>query len=188
VSSPSILSSPSAICLSLVLSPTLFRLTEFQAVPTIYTARSRASERHNLDVYLSCSLSLVSVSRFRVKTLAQIERSARTKKCPGQAALLDRRNYMANTVLAEFADLEDVHCRNRGVVSNHTAKSQESLWIERTRWTRHLEDVQLSGAVTSIRTPHHTHEPMPAELTRAIDHLVDTAYASVLEDKVIFFG
>jgi hypothetical protein len=161
---------------------------EFQAVPTIYTAWSRASERHNLDVYLSCSLSLVSVSRFRVKTLAQIERSARTKKCPEQAALLDRRNYMANTVLAEFADLEDVNCRNRGVVSNHTAKSQESLWVERARWTRHLEDVQLSGAVTSIRTPHHTHEPMPTELTRAIDHLVDTAYASVLEDKVIFFG
>jgi hypothetical protein len=44
-----------------VLSPTLFRLVEFPDVPTIYTARSRASERHKLDLYPSCSSSPSSV-------------------------------------------------------------------------------------------------------------------------------
>jgi hypothetical protein len=62
VSSPSILSSPSVICLSPVLSPTLIPLVEFPAVPTIYTARSRASGRHNLDLYPSCPSSPSSVS------------------------------------------------------------------------------------------------------------------------------
>jgi hypothetical protein len=62
VLSPSILSSQSVICLSPVRSPTLFRLLEFPAVPTIYTAQSRASERHNLDLYPSCSSSPSSVS------------------------------------------------------------------------------------------------------------------------------
>jgi hypothetical protein len=54
VSSPCILSSPSVTHLSPVLSPALFRLMEFPAVLTIYTARSRASERHNLDLYQRC--------------------------------------------------------------------------------------------------------------------------------------
>ena len=61
VSSPCILSSPSVTYLSPVLSPALFRLVEFPAVLTIYTARSRASERHNLDLYPPCSSSPSSV-------------------------------------------------------------------------------------------------------------------------------
>ena len=69
VSSPFILSSPSANCLSPVSSSTLFRLVEFQAVPTSYSnGTSRAFERHNLDVYPSCCSSPILVS---LRILAQ---------------------------------------------------------------------------------------------------------------------
>jgi hypothetical protein len=95
---------------------------------------------------------------------------------------------MATTVLAELADLGDAQSRNRDIVSNRTAKSEVSPWLERTRWIRYLGGVQLGDAAALLRTPNYLHEPMLAELTKAIDRLVDMAYDSVCEDKVNFFG
>jgi hypothetical protein len=125
---------------------------------------------------------------FRVKTPTQREGLTPGEDHQEQAAPLSRGDYMATTVLAELADLEDIQCRDRDVVSNNTAKSQVSPWLERTRWTRYLEGVRLGEAAALIGTPDHTNEPILAELIQAIDRLVEVAYTSVCEDKVNFFG
>jgi hypothetical protein len=102
---------------------------------------------------------------FRVKTPAQREGLTPTQKYQEQVALLDRGDYMATTVFAELADLENIQERNRDIISNQTAKSQVLPWLEHTRWTRYLEGIQLSEAGALIRTHDYTREPILTELT-----------------------
>jgi hypothetical protein len=125
---------------------------------------------------------------FRVKLSVLGLAPRRAQRRQEQASYLDRGQYIANEVLETLAELEAVQSQQQNFISDCAAKSQVSPWLERTRWRQYLNGVELSKAVALARLPDPIQETVLVEVAGAIDRLVQTAYVSVCEDKVNFFG
>ena len=99
-----------------------------------------------------------------------------------------RGSVMATSIFRQLAHLESTVEKEERSVSDQHVKNQVSPWLERTRWSQYLNGVQFSEAAKLADLPNPMREPAPEEISKSIDRLVSTAYASVCEDKVNFFG
>lgn len=98
-------------------------------------------------------------------------------------------NHDAGTeeVFRKLAMLEEQHAHATSVFQDNPAKTQVSPWLERTRWPNYLHGVRLAEAAQLARLPD-PEECILTELTSSIDRLIESAYATVNEDKVNFFA
>jgi hypothetical protein len=117
----------------------------------------------------------------------------RVKHCMSQSLGTERRIEVedhdtgTDEVFRKLAMLEEQHAHATSVFQNTSAKTQVSPWIERSRWPNYLNGVRLAEAARLARLP----EPQECILTgliSSIDRLIESAYASVNEDKVNSFA
>jgi hypothetical protein len=90
-------------------------------------------------------------------------------------------------VFRKLAMLEEQHGHTTSVFQHMPVKTQVSPWLERTRWPKYLNGVRFAEAARLARLPD-PEECILMSLISSIDRLIESAYATVNEDKVNFFA
>lgn len=124
---------------------------------------------------------------FRVKAPA-IENGDATMQVQHGLTGSDEGEFVMNQTFGTLARLEATESQQELILDNELSETQASPWLERTRWLHYLKGIPLDKASALARLPKQHEEPILFQLALAIDRLVETAYLSLCEEKVNFFG
>jgi hypothetical protein len=124
---------------------------------------------------------------FRVKH--RMDQSLGTEGRINQQAVREVEDHDTGTdeVFRKLAMLEEQHGHATSVFQDIPAKTQVSPWLERTRWRKYLNGVRFAKAARLARLPD-PEECNLMGLISSIDRLIESAHATVNEDKVNFFA
>jgi hypothetical protein len=124
---------------------------------------------------------------FRVAASEQPTQGAAS---PGHGSISrsDEGQFVMDQIFGTLARLETTQSHVERIPVAALTKTQESPWLERTRWLYYLKEILLNKAAGLARILTRHEEPVFYKIDLAINRLVETAHLPLREEKMKFFG